>query len=55
VKKRRKQRKIELKLKKQTQFAKGQNERKINYRKELRQINTIGHLVKTNPIKPNII
>jgi hypothetical protein len=38
-------------LKKQTQFLKGQNERKVNYRKELWPIFAIGHLVKTNPIK----
>ena len=33
---------------------KGQNERKVNYNKELCKINAIGHLVKTNPIKPNL-
>jgi hypothetical protein len=41
-------------LKKQSQFLKGQNERKINYKKELWPIFAIGHLVKTNPIKANL-
>ena len=31
------------------------NEHKFNYNKEIREIYWIGHLVKTNPIKPNII
>jgi len=53
VKKSRKRRKIELKLKKQSQFLKGQNERKVNYNKGIREINWIGHLVKTNPNKAN--
>jgi len=51
VKKRRKRRKIELKLKKQTQFAAGRNGRKVNYNKGMREICWIGHLVKTNPIQ----
>jgi len=42
-------------LKKQSQFLKGLNGRKINYNKVLREIYWIGHLVKTNPNKPNII
>jgi len=51
VKKRRKRLKIELNLKKQTQFYKGQNERKTIYNKRIREIYRIGHLVKTNPIQ----
>ena len=51
MKKSRKRRKIELNLKKQTQFQKSQNERKVNYNKEIRGIYWIGHLVKTNPIQ----
>ena len=38
-------------MKKQTQFAKGQNERKTSDNKGIREINWIGHLVKTNPIQ----
>ena len=30
---------------------KGQNEHIVNYNKEIREINWIGHLVKTNPIQ----
>jgi len=48
---REKRRKFELNLKKQTQFMKGQNERKVNYNKGIREIYWIGHLVKTNPIQ----
>jgi len=55
VKKSRKQQKIELNLKKQTQSAGGKNKRKVNYNKEIREIYRIGHLVKTNPNKANII
>jgi len=51
VKKSRKRRKFELNLKKQTQFSKGRNERKVNYNKEIREIYWIGYLVKTNPIQ----
>jgi len=51
VKKSRKRRKIELNLKKQTQFQKGQNERKVNYNKEIREKYWIGHIVKTKPIQ----
>ena len=40
-------------LKKQSQFLKGQNERKVNYNKGIREIYWIGHLVKTNPNKAN--
>jgi len=40
-----------VKLKKQSQFAKGQNGRKVNYNKGIREIYWIGHLVKTNPIQ----
>jgi hypothetical protein len=42
-------------LKKQSQFSKRQNERKVNYNKGIREIYWIGHLVKTNPIKANLI
>jgi len=38
-------------LKKQTQFAGVANWRKVNYNKGIREINWIGHLVKTNPIQ----
>ncbi len=38
-------------MKKQTQFSKGQNERKTIYNREIREIYRIGHLVKTNPIQ----
>ena len=31
----------------------GQNERKFNYNKRIREIYWIGHLVKTNPNKAN--
>ena len=48
---REKRRKFELNLKKQTQFPKGQNEHKVNYKKGIREINWIGHLVKTKPIQ----
>jgi hypothetical protein len=33
-------------LKKQSQFLKGQNWRKVNYKKEIREIHCIGHMVK---------
>jgi len=51
MKKSRKRRKIGLKLKKQTQFSEGQNERKTIYNKGIREIYWIEHLVKTNPIQ----
>ena len=38
-------------MKKQTQFIKGQNERKTIYNKKIQEIYRIGHLVKTNPIQ----
>jgi len=48
-----KRRKFKLNLKKQTQFIKGQNERKVNYDKGIREIYWIGRLVKTKPNKAN--
>jgi hypothetical protein len=36
-------------------ILKGANERKVNYYKGIRRIERFGHLVKTNPIKPNFI
>jgi len=46
-----KRRKFELNLKKQTQFYRSGNERKVIYDKGIREIYAIGHLVKTNPIQ----
>jgi hypothetical protein len=37
-------------LKKQSQFLTEANALKVNYDKEIRENNRIGHLVKTNPI-----
>jgi len=37
-------------LKKQTQFSKRSNERKVTFEKELWSFIAIGHLVKTKPI-----
>jgi len=42
-------------LKKQSQFLMESNELKTSSDNEIREINRIGHLVKTNPNKPNII
>ena len=40
-------------LKKQSQFGGSQNDRKVNYNKEIRGIYWIGYLVKTKPNKAN--
>ncbi len=48
---REKRRKFDLNLKKQTQFMKGLNKRKVNYDKGIREIYAIGHLDKINPIQ----
>ena len=39
------------KLKKQSQFFEGRNERNASYNKGIREIYRFGHLVKTNPIQ----
>jgi len=43
-----------MKLKKQSQFLTESNVLKVINKKEIRDKNRIGHIVKTNPIKPNI-
>ena len=42
---------IERNLKKQSQFYRSGNGRKVNYNKGIRELYWIGHLVKTNPIQ----
>jgi hypothetical protein len=42
-------------LKKQTQFAGNGNKRKVNSNIKINEINWIGYLVKTNPIKANLL